>query len=213
VVPVERIDWHSSDGASQGGHQVDNLFYNVGGSRFDDLSGLSGLDHDGDGRSMALLDFDRDGRTDIAVVYADHPLLNLFHNRSHLAGAGRENRSVALRFEGGNAADAPSADWAPRSGCGARVTLDLGDATLIREQHCGEGLAAQNSATMIVGIGPREQVGEVVVRWPSGREERVGPVAAGCEVQAYERAEASATGQAMVVRPYLDGATDCGPVP
>ena len=148
------------------------MFLNRAGDDFFEASGISGADHPQDARGSAFLDFDRDGWQDVAIVNANAPLFRLLHNEIAASSrGGGENGIVALRFVGGNDRAAAS-DWSARDGYGAFVTVEVGDGTLVREHRAGEGFAAQNSATMIVGIGPHDRVRSVQVRWPSGKIQR-----------------------------------------
>ncbi len=132
------------------------------------MSGVSGLDHPADGRAFAVLDFDRDGWQDLAVVNANAPLLQLYRNQ---IGDGEGDRAgiVALRFEGGNRVASSNDQWSARDGYGARVLVELGGRTLLREHRAGEGLAAQNSPTMRIGIGESDRADHLESDGPPGR--------------------------------------------
>ena len=183
-------------GASLSGYQRNRLFLNVEGRDFIDLSGLSAADSPADGRAFATLDFDRDGRIDLAVVNANEPLCELFANRS------KAGHILALRFVGGNERDEISREWSVRDGYGVSVEVDVGGRTLLREHRAGEGFSAQNSATLIVGLGAHQRADAVRVRWPSGRTQRTTDVAAGSLLTAYENSRHSPTGAAFVTAPY-----------
>lgn len=183
-------------GASLSGYQRNRLFLNVEGRAFLDVSGLSAADSPADGRAFATLDFDRDGRIDLAVVNANEPLCELFANRS------KEGHFLALRFVGGNDRAAPTSAWSVRDGYGVQVEVEVGGRTLLREHRAGEGFSAQNSATLIVGLGAHPRADAVRVRWPSGRMQRITDVAAGALLTAYENPRHSPTGAAFVVMPY-----------
>jgi len=176
----------------------------MAGKQFSDISGIGGADSPSDGRAFALWDYDRDGRQDIAVVNSSAPLVQLFRNE--IGGSNPDNALVgdvvALRLVGGNKAPSPSTDWSARDGYGSVATFQLGDLKLYREFHCGEGLAAQNSAVMIVGIGDRSVVDQISVRWPSGKTTKIDNVAAGSLVTASENAAESPDGRGFVVTPY-----------
>ena len=120
---------------------------------------------------FATLDFDRDGRIDLAVVNANEPLCELFANRS------KAGHILALRFVGGNDRDEVSREWSVRDGYGVQVEVDVGGRTLLREHRAGEGFSAQNSATLLVGLGAYQRADAVRVRWPSGRVQRATDVA------------------------------------
>ena len=187
-------------GASFSGHERNHVFLNQNGDDYVEVSGISGLDHPGDSRAFAVLDFDRDGWQDLAVVNANAPLFQLFRNRM---GEGSDaGRIVAIRFVGGNRFAFPASEWSSRDAYGARVILEVEGRELLREHRAGEGLAAQNSATLHVGIGDAEEVTRLEVRWPSGRRSDATAVPAGTLVTAYEDPSASPTGAPFVLTPY-----------
>lgn len=196
-------------GASLSGNERDSVYYNVGGKEFVNISGISGLDDPGDGRSFAILDYDRDGWPDLVVANATAPTVQLYRNRmgDRTSGAIRKNAMLAVRFVGGNHTARPTRSWTNRDGYGAVVTVTLDDLTLLREHRAGEGLAAQNSATMLIGIGERPGARSLVVRWPSGKTQDTGPVSANTLVTVYENPAQSPTGAAFVVEPYRVPAT------
>ena len=187
-------------GASFSGHERNHVFLNQNGDDYVEVSGISGLDHPGDSRAFAVLDFDRDGWQDLAVVNANAPLFQLFRNRM---GEGSDaGRIVAIRFVGGNRFAFPASEWSSRDAYGARVILEVEGRELLREHRAGEGLAAQNSATLHVGIGDAEEVTRLEVRWPSGRRSDATAVPAGTLVTAYEDPSASPKGAPFVLTPY-----------
>ena len=183
-------------GASLSGYQRNRFFLNIEGRAFLDVSGLSAADSPADGRAFATLDFDRDGRIDLAVVNANEPLCELFANRS------KAGHILALRFVGGNDRDEVSREWSVRDGYGVQVEVDVGGKTLLREHRAGEGFSAQNSETLLVGLGVYQRADAVRVRWPSGRVQQAAEVAAGMLVTVYENPRNSPTGVAFVVVPY-----------
>ena len=202
-------DWHFDrdaiiSGASFSGHERNKLFLNVAGSRFEDVSGVSGLDAETDGRAFAVFDYDRDGWQDIAIVNANAPLLELFRNRvgSDSDRPAAENQIVALRFVGSNREAVASPGRSNRDGIGTLVKLRVGDQTLQREVRGGEGFASQNSATMIIGIGKHDLADEVVVRWPSGVVQTLTDVPSGSLLTLYEDAAHSPNGESAVSEPY-----------
>jgi hypothetical protein len=168
------------DGSSLSGHERNVLFLSREGRQFKNVSGVSGADDPADGRAVSLLDYDRDGWQDLAVVNANSPLLQLFRNEiGEVDGQPRTPNVLALRFEGGNRSAQPADGLSSRDGYGARVEIDIPGATLVRVHRAGEGFAAQNSATLLVGLGEATGADAVRVRWPSGRTQELGPVAAG----------------------------------
>jgi thiol-disulfide isomerase/thioredoxin len=185
---------------SLSGNERNHYFANRGGKAFEDLSALSGLDTPADSRGFAVLDYDRDGWQDIALVNANQPLFNLYHNE--MPAAGRTGGMIALKFVGGNRSPSPSSEFASRDGYGARVTVDLGDQSLIREHRCGDGFAAQHSATMIVGIGRQPTVRSLSIRWPSGRIATTKDVPEGTLLTVYENPADAPAGEPFVRGTY-----------
>jgi thiol-disulfide isomerase/thioredoxin len=169
---------------SLSGNERNHYFANRSGRSFEDWSALSGLDNPADGRGFAVLDYDRDGCSDLALVNANQPLFNLYRNE--MPAAGRAGGMIAVRFVGGNRSSSPSSEFGCRDGYGAQLMADLGDQKIIREHRCGDGFAAQHSATMMVGLGARAAARSVSVRWPSGRTATTSEVPEGTLLTVYE---------------------------
>jgi hypothetical protein len=189
-------------GASLSGYERDKLFLNLGGARFVDASGVSGLDDPSDGRAGGLFDYDRDGFLDVALVSSNAPMLKLFRNEigCHAGGAGPRAGFVAVRFVGGNHTPRPAPSWSARDGYGAKVTIALADRALVREHRAGEGFAAQNSATLLIGVGDQPRASKLTVRWPSGRTTSVADVPAGTLLTVYENPAQAPSGTDGAVR-------------
>jgi hypothetical protein len=195
----------NEDGSSFSGGERDHLFLSDGGRAFLDASAVAGIDSPADGRSFVTWDPDRDGWIDLAVQNVNTPRLELFRNsigdREPVGANGRG--MVAFRFVGGARAKEPGVPGEPRSprdGYGARLRVDLGDMTLQREHAAGAGLAAQNSSTLMVGIGARAVAKSVSVRWPSGRVQTIENVPEGTLVTVHEYPAAGTA--AFVQEPY-----------
>jgi hypothetical protein len=185
---------------SLNGNERNHYFANRGGRSFVDISGLSGLDNPADSRGFAVLDYDRDGWQDVALVNANQPLFNLYHNE--MAKTGRTGGMIAIRFVGGNRTPGPSREFTCRDGYGARVAVDLGDGKLVREHRCGDGWSTQNSPTMIIGIGSHATVPSLSVKWPSGKITSTPAIPEGTLLTVYENPADSPSGAAFVSAPY-----------
>lgn len=190
---------------SLSGHERNHLFLNQQGSSFTDISGISGVDSPKDSRSLAIWDYDRDGWQDIALVNTNSPVLNLFRNEigSLSDDALVRGNVLALNFIGGNVTPRPSENYTARDGYGVQVTVTLPDMTLIREHRCGEGLAAQNSSTMLIGLGTHESVRSITVRWPAGTSQQIERVSAGDRITVFENPTASPDGSGFQKSRYL----------
>jgi len=185
---------------SLNGNERNHYFANRGGRSFVDISGVSGLDNPADSRGFAVLDYDRDGWQDVALVNANQPLFNLYHNE--MPAAGLSGGMIAIRFVGGNRTSVPSKEFACRDGYGARVKVDLGDTKLIREHRCGDGWSTQNSATMIIGIGSHTNVASITVQWPSGKTASAKAIPEGTLLTVYENRGDSPSKTAFVGTHY-----------
>lgn len=185
---------------SLSGNERNHYFVNRGGRSFLDISALSGMDTPADSRGFAVLDYDRDGWQDVALVNANQPLFNLYHNE--MPAAGHSGGVIALRFVGGNKTPSAAEGVSCRDGFGARVTADLGDSKLLREHRCGDGFAAQHTATMLLGIGSRATAKTISVRWPSGAITSTDEVPEGTLLTAYERATDAPSGETFVRSTY-----------
>ena len=191
------------EGVSFSGHERNNLLLSAAAQRFDDVSGLSGMDHPADGRAMGVLDYDRDGWVDFAVVNANAPSFQLFRNRiGEIAQTPEPRRMLALRFVGANDSARPDPARSNRGGYGARVEIDLGEVILLREHRAGEGFSSQNSRTLLVGLGQAEGARGLRVVWPSGAEQRFDAVPGDRLVTLYENPAESPDGSGLSVEPY-----------
>ena len=190
------------DGISWSGNERNHLF--VGGladNQFTDLAGISGIDDPADGRGFSLLDFDRDGWQDIALVNVSRPRLRLFRNT--MGDERLDHGFIAFRFVGGNREPRPSREWSSRDGFGTSVELELSDTlTVYREHQPESSIKAQNSATLLVGLGTHDAVLAVSVRWLSGKQQTTTDIASGTLVTVYEDPSTSPTGEAFVLEPY-----------
>jgi thiol-disulfide isomerase/thioredoxin len=177
-----------SIGMSFSGKERNRLFLSRKAEQFVNLSAVSGLDSAADGRVLVLWDFDRDGWQDMAVANANAPLLNIYRNEIGEANgsASSTGRMVAIRFVGGSRTAEANKQFGSRDGYGAKVLVTAGELNLIREYRCGEGMAGQNSSTMIIGIGENDVAHSVAIRWPSGIQQQVDNVPAGTLLTIYE---------------------------
>ena len=175
-----------SSGASFSGFEINHFWLNVDGKYFSTQSGISGADSESDSRAIALLDYDRDGYQDFVMVGGNRPFVQLFRNKiGDLMSVENRYEPIYLNFVGGNNLAKPSSEWSARDGVGVIVKVFTDDMTLIREQRCSEGLSAQNSATMQIGIGPRINA-KLVIDWPSGKQTVINQVYPGDWLTVYE---------------------------
>ncbi len=155
-------------GRSFSGRERNCVFLNTrsgeaGGSRFANISAVSGLDFPDDARAMVPVDWDHDGDLDVWVSNRNAPRIRFLRNESPTG-----NRSLQLRLIG-NGSDTN------RDAVGARVTIELespgaGDAAprqLIKTVRAGEGFISQPSRWLHFGLGDSPEISRVVVEWPN----------------------------------------------
>jgi enediyne biosynthesis protein E4 len=149
------------------------LYRNMGGGRFEDVSGRAGAVFKvaDVSRGAAFGDVNNDGRTDIVVANDNGPLrllVNGVENRNHWAGF-RLLTSVGRGFQPRQ--DGPERAG-PRDAVGARVQiLRSGVPTLWRRAHADGSYASSNDPRVVVGLGTSTAPLTLTVTWPSGRVE------------------------------------------
>ena len=141
---------------SQASHERNVLLRNDGHGRFDEISGVAGLDLDQDGRSFAVVDYDNDGDADVVLASPrSSPELRLFRN-DFVAG----HHSLAVRLVGTKS---------NRDAIGARVTVVTDQGSFTRVVKAGSGFISQHSKTLLFGLGKSTRVTKIAIVWPSGQ--------------------------------------------
>ncbi len=148
--------------------QRPQLFLNVGGGRFRDVSGEAGAAFGIPcvGRGLAWFDPDGDGDPDLVITANGGPARILRND----APPGR--RSLRLRLVG------PGKN---RDGLGAVVAVTAGGRTLRRERTGGGSYCSASEPALLFGLGTASAAERVVVRWPdrARTEQDLGPLEAG----------------------------------
>lgn len=138
-----------------------------GALRFDEIAYQAGADRIEDGRAVAALDVDGDGDLDLVLQSFLKPAV-LLVNKLREEGKPGETRWLALRLVGTRS---------NRDAIGARVEIQAGGRTQVREVSTTSGYLAGQSPRLHFGLGSAERVERVVVRWPSGRRTELAGVA------------------------------------
>jgi len=144
------------------------LWVNDGAGGFTERAAELGLTDTGLGRGLLRFDFDRDGDLDLFVARANDTPILYRNNR------GDEQSFLRLDLEG---------TTSNRDGIGALieliVDLDRPDDRQVREVSAGPHFVSQSEFIAHFGLGPDVAfVDELLIRWPSGVEQRLSDVAA-----------------------------------
>jgi hypothetical protein len=148
-------------GRSWHGHERNRHLRNEGDGTFREIGRAAGTDLLLNSRGIAVADFWNRGVLDLAVAASTdrHALL-----RNEM-DSGRRWLTVELVGAG---RDLP--DGTNRDAVGARLTLEAGDTTQIREIVLGDGYGSQNDLRAHFGLGSSPKVDRLTVLWPrSGR--------------------------------------------
>ena len=146
--------------------QPPQLFLNMGGRKFRDVSSEVGSDFQQPkvGRGLACADFDRDGDLDILMTTNNGPAY-LYRN-DQVAG----NRSIRFQLQGTHS---------NRDGIGAVLRISCGGITQTRMVKGGSSYLSQSELPVTFGLGKRDTIDRVIIEWPSGKTEEYKNVAAG----------------------------------
>ena len=132
------------------------------------MSYASGFDFPDDARAVASVDWDHDGDLDLWVTNRTAPRLRFLRNNG---SPGQRGLLVRLQGTSGN-----------RDAIGARLELSEsgGDARpLVRFVTAGSGYLAQSSKWVHFGVGAADGPFRLTIRWPGGKTETLGGLAAG----------------------------------
>jgi hypothetical protein len=165
------VNGHIDDSISKGRGRVHyaeppHLFHNLGGGKFVDVASAvgGGFAEPKVARGAAYADVDLDGDLDVFVT------TNGGQPRFYRNDLGSGNRSVRLTLRGTRS---------NRDAIGARVRVRVGATWLTRLVRTGSSYLSQSELPLTFGLGSRETLDEAVIAWPSGEEEKIGPLHAG----------------------------------
>jgi len=138
--------------------QEHTLFRGLGSRRFEDVSRQAGavLSNRTVARGACFADYDNDGKVDAYVVNLGAQG-TLLHNTS--TGTGHW---IALKLIGSKS---------NRDGIGARIEIHAGGKRQTAERVTGSGYLSQDDGRVHFGLGDAALIDQLIVRWPSGREQ------------------------------------------
>jgi len=151
-------NWPDIGNRTWSGYQKKRFFHNLGDATFREIGADAGVNNDKDGRGIGVIDLDNDGRLDLVQTNADQSPI-VYHNVSQNVGNWIELKLIGTKSN--------------RDGIGARVQVQAGGLTQIRELDGGNGYASQSTRRIHFGIGSADKIDFLKVRWPSGLVEQV----------------------------------------
>lgn len=146
-------------GFSFSGYERDALFLNRNGKKFEDISGVSGIDSISDGRAAVFADFDNDGDYDVFMTTIQGQSHMLFRNN-----VGQDNHWLRVVLEGGKDLG--------RDAYGSVVRVKTSAGTLTKIKAGGSGFLSQNDPRLLFGLGNDERAESVEVTWSNGKVEK-----------------------------------------
>ena len=137
--------------------QQRQLYWNVGGGRFKDISNESGpgIEEKWSSRGSAVGDLDNDGSLDVVIN-------NMGDRPSLLRNSGKLRKWLLVRLVGSQS---------NRDGIGARVYVDVGGRRLSGEMQGGSGYLSQNDPRLHFGLADDARYERIEVEWPGGHRE------------------------------------------
>ena len=145
-------------GFSFSGYERDPLYLNLGGKKFTDISGVSGIDSITDGRAGVFADFDNDGDLDVFSTTIQHQAHLLFRNnvgqdsnflRIELEGTGNSTRDLRRSAGRGGEGDGDRAVRPRRARNVSRSRLRGSIAVFGPDRHTWRDTAIADSATSL----------------------------------------------------------------
>jgi RNA polymerase sigma factor (sigma-70 family) len=137
------------------------LARNEGKGKFRDITrhGGSYFNANHVGRGAVLADFDNDGCIDLAIVHLNEPIA-LLRNEAGTAG----NHWLGVELVGKNHRDV----------VGARIVLESGGRTQTCFARGGGSYLSCSDRRHVFGLGQAERIENLIVIWPSGKQQRFG---------------------------------------
>jgi enediyne biosynthesis protein E4 len=144
------------------------LFHNLRTGKFEEVGEKSGpaLSHRYVARGAASADFFNEGREDLLMSALDSSPL-LLRNKGQ-AGHWLRMKTVGTRSN--------------RDGFGARIEVKAGTLTQSAEVRANSSFESASDPRAHFGLGAATQVDSIVVKWPSGTVDHIGPLPADQEV-------------------------------
>jgi tetratricopeptide (TPR) repeat protein len=148
--------------------EPNRLFRNNGEGAFTDATAVVGFARPGNkGHGVSFLDFDGDGDLEVYAQLGGHYPGDMAYNAFYRNLKGQRAHWLEIDLK---------ATRSNRDAIGAQVTVKAGDWLAYREVKGSEGFGATNPYRVHFGLGARDQLDSLEVRWPSGQVNRLSGV-------------------------------------
>jgi len=142
--------------------EPDRFYRNVGGERFEDLTFAVGLGNVGKGHGITFVDLDADGDLELYAAEGGFEHGDRWPNALYRNDQSTGHHWLRVDLEGVRS---------NRDAVGARVTLEAGGRTLVRERAGGRGFGSWDAPTLHFGLAGAQRVERLTVAWPSGERQ------------------------------------------
>jgi hypothetical protein len=145
------------------------VFHNLTGGKFEEIGLPAGAPvvHRYVARGLASGDFLNDGREDLLMTVLDGSPI-LLRNQST-----QRNHWLRIKLIGTRS---------NRDGFGARVEVKAGGITQTAEARANSSFESASDTRLHLGLGTASRVKSIIVRWPSGKMDTLGPQPADREI-------------------------------
>ncbi|MFY9562233.1 MAG: CRTAC1 family protein [Terriglobales bacterium] len=149
------------------------LFHNLRNGRFEEMGERAGtaLRREYVGRAALTADFWNRGREDVLMTNLDGAPV-LLRNEAPSAGHWLRLKAIGTKSN--------------RDGFGARVEIRVAGSTRSAEVRAGSSFESSNDPQLHFGLGSATRVESMVIRWPSGQVDKLGPEAGDQELVVQE---------------------------
>jgi hypothetical protein len=158
------------EGHNLSAYERKRLFLNVrdpdGGRNFVDVSGVSGADNDGDGRSVVAGDFRHNGQLDLVLRQSGGGPLVLYEN--HFP----KRHYLEVSLQGAMTEHDPGCR-SNRLGIGARLIAVVNGQPIVREMYPLNSYRSQMPNVVHFGLGDADRVEKLTILWPSGLKQEL----------------------------------------
>jgi hypothetical protein len=152
-------------------YEPNQVFLNLGSGTFAEIGHLTTANSDGDGRGAAVLDVNGDLQPDLVLRQSGGGAVVVIENRFppvsrlEVSLAGTESNSL---------------------GIGARVIAVVGERRIHRDLYPENNYHVSQGALVRFGLGDAQQVDKLIVHWPSGTVQELGPLPVNAHVRVTE---------------------------